>query len=242
MESLESLRRRRVSEIMREEVVTLTPKETLDLTQDVMNLGRVRHMPVLEGERLIGIVSRRDLLEASMSKALDFDAAARRTFLRSVEVGEVMAKDLVTVDPDVTLAEAARLMVKRQIGCLPVVGPEDRLLGLVTETDLLSVAYLEDIEEDATIEVTVRKDLPAWIETEIDDLRRMRDELRVQAHLAKAEVRDRLGTLEQGLQSLERRVKKTSRAAEEPLRKLETDVRRLVDDLREGFERIKDSI
>jgi CBS domain-containing protein len=239
---MESLRRRRVSEIMREEVVTLTPKETLDLTQDVMNLGRVRHMPVLDGDRLVGIVSRRDLLEAGMSKALDFDSTARRTFLSSVEVGEVMAKELITVDPDVTLAEAARLMVSRKIGCLPVVDPEGRLLGLVTETDLLSVAYLDDVEEDAAIEVNVRKDLPDWIETEINDLRRVRDELRVKVHLAKAEARDRWDELEDGLQALERRVKRTSRAAEEPLRKLESDVRRLVDDLRDGFKRIRDSI
>jgi CBS domain-containing protein len=239
---MEPLRRRRVSEIMREEVVTLTPKETLDLTQDVMNLGRVRHMPVLDGDRLVGLVSRHDLLEASMSRALDFDAGARRTFLRSVEVAEVMAKELITVDPDTTLGEAARLIVSRKIGCLPVVDPEGRLLGLVTETDLLSVAYLDDVEEDAAIEVNVRKDIPAWIETELEDLRRVRDELRVKAHLAKAEVRDRWDDLEHGLTSLERRVKQTSRAAEEPLRKLESDVRRLVDDLRDGFKRIKDSI
>jgi CBS domain-containing protein len=239
---MDSLRGRRVSEIMREEVVTLTPKETLDLTQDVMNLGRVRHMPVLDGDRLVGLVSRRDLLEASMSRVLDFDAKARRTFLSSVEVSEVMAKELVTVDPDLTLAEAARLLVSRKIGCLPVVDPEGRLLGLVTETDLLSAAYLDDVEEDAAIEVKVRKDLPAWIETELDDLRRVRDEVRVQAHLAKAEVRDRWNTLEDGLQSLERRVKHTLRVAEEPLEKLEADVRRLASDLRDGFQRIKDSI
>jgi len=239
---MESLRRRRVSEIMREEVVTLAASETLDLTQDVMNLGRVRHMPVLDGDRLVGIVSRRDVLEASLSRALDFDAASRRSFLRSVEVGEVMAKELVTVDPDTTLADAARLLVRRKIGCLPVVDPDGRLLGLVTETDLLSAAYLDDVEEDAAIEVSMKKDLPDWIESEIDDLRRIRDELRVQAHLAKAEVRDRWDTLEHGLQSLERRVKQTSRAAEEPLRRLEADVRQLASDLRDGFRRIKDSL
>lgn len=239
---MESLRRRRVSEIMREEVVTLAANETLDLTQDVMNLGRVRHMPVLDGDRLVGIVSRRDVLEASLSRALDFDAASRRSFLRSVEVGEVMAKELVTVDPDTTLADAAQLLVRRKIGCLPVVDPDGRLLGLVTETDLLSAAYLDDVEEDAAIEVSMKKDLPDWIESEIDDLRRIRDELRVQAHLAKAEVRDRWDTLEHGLQSLERRVKQTSRAAEEPLRRLEADVRQLASDLRDGFRRIKDSL
>jgi len=68
------LRQRPVSEIMRREVATLTAGEKLDLTQDIMNLGRVRHLPVLDAEqRVIGIVSHRDVLAAAMSQVLDFD-------------------------------------------------------------------------------------------------------------------------------------------------------------------------
>ena len=73
--------------------------------------------------RLVGIISNRDLLAASLTKALDFDPASRRSFLRSVEVGEVMTRDVVTIGPDTTLADATRLLVRRQIGCLPVVDP-----------------------------------------------------------------------------------------------------------------------
>jgi CBS domain-containing protein len=142
-----SLRQRPVSEIMRREVVTAAPKEKLDLTQDIMNLGRVRHMPVLDAGRVVGVLSHRDLLAASLTKALDFDQVSRRSFLRSVEVREVMAKDVVTVPPETPLADAARILIERKIGCLPVVGPAGALLGLVTETDLLSAAFLDD--EDA---------------------------------------------------------------------------------------------
>jgi CBS domain-containing protein len=150
------LRRRRVSEIMRSEVVILAPGERLDLTQDLMNLGRVRHMPVVAEGRLVGIVSQRDLLAASLSKAIDFDATSRRTFLHSVEVGEVMTKDVVTGRPDTTLEEAARILVRNKIGCLPIVSPERTLLGLVSETDLISAAYLdeESPEEGRTVDVT----------------------------------------------------------------------------------------
>jgi CBS domain-containing protein len=138
------LRQRPVSEVMRREVVTLTAQEKLDLTQDLMNLGRVRHLPVLDGdERVVGIVSHRDLLAAAMSKVLDFDPAARRTFLRSIEVSEVMARDVFSVSPQTALADAAQLLVRHKIGALPVVDPAGKLVGLVTDTDLLTAAYLE---------------------------------------------------------------------------------------------------
>jgi len=113
----------------------------LDLVDDVMNLGRIRHMPVLEGGRLVGVVSQRDLLAASLSKVMDVDAGERRTFMRSIEVGVVMTRDPLTVAPETTLREAGRLVLKHRIGCLPVVDPEGRMQGLLTETDLLRGAY-----------------------------------------------------------------------------------------------------
>ena len=85
-----------VSQIMQREFVTLQLGDHLDLADDVMNLGRIRHMPVLEKERLAGIVSQRDLLAASLSRALEFDPEQRRTFLKSVEVAEVMTRDVVS--------------------------------------------------------------------------------------------------------------------------------------------------
>lgn len=132
---------RPVSEIMRTQFVTLKTEDRLDLADDVMKLGRIRHMPVLEGERLVGVVSQRDLLAASLSRALDFEASHRRSFLKSVAVDEVMARDVVTVAPDTPIVEAALLMIRRKIGCLPVVDAKGAPVGLVTETDLLRSAY-----------------------------------------------------------------------------------------------------
>ena len=81
-----------------------------------MHEHHIGHLPVLEEGRVVGLVSQRDLLAAALTKALDFEPAQRRTFLRSVEVAEVMAKDVATVGPDATLAEAARILVGRRIG------------------------------------------------------------------------------------------------------------------------------
>jgi CBS domain-containing protein len=138
---------RRVSEIMQSEVVTLAAGDRLDLADDVMRLGRVRHIPVLERDgRVVGIVTHRDLLAASLSRALAFDASERRTFMHSIDVGEVMSRDLATIGRDATLAEAAALLLGRRIGCLPVVEPDGTLVGLVTETDLLRAAFLREAD------------------------------------------------------------------------------------------------
>ena len=105
---------RLVSEIMRCEVATLAPDEKLDLAEDIMRLGRVRHMPVTEDSTLVGIVSARDLLAASLSQILEFDWPQRRTFLRSVTVSEVMTAEPVTAQPETTLRAAAKLMLERK--------------------------------------------------------------------------------------------------------------------------------
>jgi CBS domain-containing protein len=128
---------------MQREFATVRSDERLDFVDDVMALGRVRHVPVVDDGKLVGVVTQRDLLAASLSRALDFDAKERRTFLRSVDVGEVMSKKPITVGPHTTLREAAALMLRHKIGCLPVVGSRGEALGLLTETDLLRAAYAE---------------------------------------------------------------------------------------------------
>jgi CBS domain-containing protein len=130
-----------VSDVMRQEFVSLKSTDRLDFADDIMKLGRIRHMPVLDGEKLVGIVSQRDLLAASLSRALDFEPEQRRTFLRSVEVAEVMTRNVVSVSPDTPLGEVARLMIRHKVGCIPVVSASGTPLGIATETDMLRAAY-----------------------------------------------------------------------------------------------------
>lgn len=87
-----------------------------------------------------------------------------------------------------------------------------------------------------------KNDFTGWVKRELDDLRRMRDELRVQAHLGKREMRGRWESLERTFETLESKAKRASRAAEEPLHQVEQDVRKLATDLREGYRQIRDAI
>ena len=240
-------RMRRVSNVMQSEMATLAPDEHLDLAEDVMRLGRVRHLPVVEDSRLVGIVSSRDLLAASLAKSLDFDAASRRAFIRSIEVSEAMSRDVVTVEPDATLREAARVMVERKIGCLPVVKPDRTLVGLLTETDLLRAALIggEDeipIEAEEGGEGTSWADLGEKLADEFEALRRVRDELRVQVHLGKAEAQDVWEKMERKFDEVEAKVKLVSRVAEQPVHDVGEAARALLREIRDGYRRIREAL
>jgi CBS-domain-containing membrane protein len=133
---------RAVATVMRTEVASLRVGDRLDLVEQVMQLGRIRHLPVLDDAgRVVGILSSRDLLEASLTSVLALDPAQRRSFLHSVAVAEVMTRHVETIAPEAPLATAASRMLSHRIGCLPVVGKDGTMVGLITETDLLAAAY-----------------------------------------------------------------------------------------------------
>lgn len=130
----------RVRDIMTQEVITLKRNETLTLADDIMQLGRIRHLPVLgdDGQQLVGIVSQRDLFRGALARALGYGQHAQRKVLDTLFVKEVMSSDVITTTPDTPLVEAARVLVERKIGCLPVV-EDGRLVGIVTEGDFVAM-------------------------------------------------------------------------------------------------------
>ena len=121
---------------MAEKIVTISADDSLSTVEDIMTLGRVRHMPVVRGGTLVGVVSQRDLLRASLSNLTEFGSEQRRAFLQVVEIKRVMSSPPVVVDPDATPEEAALVMAEKKIGCLPVLDGQV-LVGMLTETDLL---------------------------------------------------------------------------------------------------------
>jgi CBS domain-containing protein len=126
----------KVRDIMVKEVATLDVNDELSLANDIIRLGRIRHLPVVEGSRLVGIISERDLFRSSLAQALGYGSQGSREVMKSLRIKDIMVKNVITVTPETDLCEAVRLMVDRKIGCLPVVENE-RLAGLITETDIL---------------------------------------------------------------------------------------------------------
>ena len=100
-----------------------------------------RRLPVMEGGRLVGLVTDKDLKDAMPSKATTLSVWEMNYLLAKLTVREVMARPVVTVEADAPLEKAALLMEERKIGGLPVMEGE-RLVGIITVTDMLR-AFIE---------------------------------------------------------------------------------------------------
>ncbi len=132
---------RTVREVMSPEVTTLLEDDSLSIADDVMKLGRIRHMPVVDREgRAVGIVSQRDLFRGALTTFLGYGEHAQRGVLNAVKVRDVMASPPRTIGPEDDLTEAARRLEKYKIGCLVVVergDPDGKPIGILTEGDFV---------------------------------------------------------------------------------------------------------
>ena len=126
----------KVEKLMAKKVETLDRNDTLSLAEDLMKMKQLRHLPVLDEGRLVGIVTQRDLLHAGLSTAMGFGSKARGEFLKAVLVKEVMTDEVVTTSRSEDVSDAARTMLAKGIGCLPVVEGE-KLVGLISESDIV---------------------------------------------------------------------------------------------------------
>jgi CBS domain-containing membrane protein len=125
-----------VRDLMTQNPTTLDRNETLDLAESIMNLGRIRHMPVVDDGKVVGIVSQRDMFRSALITSLGFGRKTTGALIKTIKIKEIMTEKVVTISPDASIKEAARQMMEKKIGCLPVL-EGDRLVGIVTETDML---------------------------------------------------------------------------------------------------------
>jgi CBS domain-containing membrane protein len=131
--------RLKVGDIMSRELVTLAEDDTLADARRCMERGRIRHLPVVRDDVLVGLVTHRDILAASFSVFAQVSEEEERRLFAEIPVSELM-HDATTVTAEVSVREAARLMRDNQFGCLPVVGRGGKLVGIVTEADFLELA------------------------------------------------------------------------------------------------------
>ena len=129
-----------VRDVMTKDVVTLDRNDKLSAADDLMRLGRIRHMPIVDEDgALAGIVSQRDLFHSGLLRALGYGTHAKAQALDLLVLKEAMNTEVLTVTPDAPLQEAAKIMLERKVGCLVVVEGK-KIVGILTEGDFVKLA------------------------------------------------------------------------------------------------------
>jgi len=126
----------RVREWMSPHLITAAPTTPVAEAREVMRRKRIRHLVVMEGEHLAGIITDRDIRLNLPSPASSLSVWEVNYLLAKLTVGRVMSRSVITIDPDRPIAEAVDLMLEHKIGALPVT-EGTRVVGIITETDLL---------------------------------------------------------------------------------------------------------
>ena len=127
-----------VGERMKSPVITVRPDMPVVDALNLMRQEHIRRTPVVKDGKLVGIVSEKDLLNASPSPATSLSIYEMNYLLSKIQVKEVMTKNVLTVTEDTPIEEAARIMADNKIGSMPVLR-NDQMVGIITETDLFKL-------------------------------------------------------------------------------------------------------
>ncbi|TDE68964.1 CBS domain-containing protein [Streptococcus sp. KCJ4932] len=130
-----------VKDFMTRKVVYVSPDTTVAHTADMMREQGLRRLPVIENDRLVGVVTERTMAEASPSKATSLSIYEMNYLLNKTKIRDIMVRDVVTVSPYASLEDAVYAMMKNQVGILPVV-EAGQVFGVITEKDVFK-AFLE---------------------------------------------------------------------------------------------------
>ena len=138
-----------VRDWMTKDPLVVSPKTSVEEAIRLMRQNRLRHLPVVKKKnRLVGIVTQTDLLQASPSPATSLSVWEINFLLAKMQVRDAMTKPVIVVEEECPLEEAALVMAEHKIGCLPVVR-DDRLVGIITETDLFNI-FVEQLGARST--------------------------------------------------------------------------------------------
>lgn len=128
-----------VSDVMTTKVITLTTHDSLKTAREIMQKARIRHLPIISrAGNFVGLLSQRDLLRASVSNFADVEQDVREQIEAGIPVSEAMEVEVLTVPPDMPLAQAGELLLAHKFGCLPVL-ERGQLLGILTEADFVKL-------------------------------------------------------------------------------------------------------
>jgi CBS domain-containing membrane protein len=122
-----------VEELMTRSLVTLKEEDDLVRGDDLLAVNDIRHLPVVKDGKLVGLVSHRDLIRAMARQE-------RTPGAPSVMVRDIMTRSVETLKPSSAVREAIHKMLDNKFGCMPVVEDGGRLVGIITETDIIRLA------------------------------------------------------------------------------------------------------
>ncbi|MCF1190975.1 CBS domain-containing protein [Mangrovimonas sp. AS39] len=125
-----------VSEIMSKEVIAITQDDGLDVAEHLFKKHHIRHIPVVKGKRIVGMLSLTDLLRISFADEVEDEEEVETIVYNMFTIDQVMTKNLISVSPDSTIKEVAEILASKEFHALPVVLNDD-LVGIVTTTDLI---------------------------------------------------------------------------------------------------------
>lgn len=140
----------KVRDLMTSPVFSLRENDSLHSARELMDLQRIRHIPIVTVDNVFtGLVTHRDILSATISKLAELDPETQKEIDAGIPIREIMRADIVSVEPDTSLKDAARLLLNNKYGCLPVV-EGGGLVGIVTEADFLrlTINLMEGLEQD----------------------------------------------------------------------------------------------
>ena len=143
---------------MRTNVITVTKDQPMTAAKKLLKENRIRHLPVVEGKKLVGLVTNMDIRKAEASPAASLHNFEVDYLLDKIDVEDIMTRNVMTVSPDTSVEEAATVLHHNKIGCLPVVENGD-LVGILTEEDVMEIL----------IEVMGIKEKGSRLEIVVDD-------------------------------------------------------------------------
>jgi CBS domain-containing protein len=129
-----------VKELMMDQLYTLKPTNTVHQARDLMLDKQIRHIPIVDNSgKFIGLLTKRDILAASISSLAEIDNKERDELEDGIPISEIMITDVVVAQEDTNLLDAAQHLLGQKHGCLPIFR-DDKLVGILTESDFVSLA------------------------------------------------------------------------------------------------------
>lgn len=125
-----------VREWMNSPVITVPPSTPISQAHQIMKEKGIRRMPVVEDERLVGIVTIGDIREASPSDATTLSIWELNYLWAQLTISKIMTRNVITVRPEDSIIRAAQIMLEHKVGGLPVIDESGALVGMITESDV----------------------------------------------------------------------------------------------------------